>query len=233
MKSLRIIALCFAVWASHLANAQNPLSQKVQTELSFGIALPFLEKGEELMRAKRLREQGLSYYQAPEGESPREVGNYSALVGWSLGLGYYHPVARVKGLMLGAVVRSSLTGSMPGEGGYEEGYFFNFLSVGGGLKYYPFAQNNFFVKADAGLASVFTKNRFLDESGEQAFFHQFGIGFNSSVAVGYSLKPFPNKSTLLDLQVIAQRNNTRVEVNGIGNDIWRYTALNFMLSLNF
>jgi hypothetical protein len=233
MKSLRIIILLCLALTSYLAQAQNPLSQRVQTELSMGISLPFLEKGEELMRAKRLRDQGLSYYQAPEGESPRQVGNYSAPIGWSLALGYYHPISRIKGLMLGGIVRSSLTGSTPSEGGYEEGYFFNFLSVGGGLKYYPFTQNNFFVKADAGLASVFTKNRFLDESGEQAFFHQFGIGFNSSVAVGYSLKPFPNKSTLLDLQVIAQRNNTRVEVNGIGNDIWRYTALNFMLSLNF
>jgi hypothetical protein len=140
---------------------------------------------------------------------------------------------KVKGLMLGAAVRTSLTGSEPQTGGYEEGYFFNFLSLGLAAKYYPFTQNNVFIKADAGLASVFTKNRYLAEQNKQEFFHQFGIGTNISSAIGYSLKPLKNKSKTIDLQLIYQYNTTRVEVNSIGNDQWSYSALSLMGAINF
>lgn len=215
-----------------MAQAQNPLSQTTQTEFGIGISTPFLHNGNELVRSANLRSNGLSYFADGQGNRST-VGNYGNLVGWSVALAWYRPVKKVKGLMVGSAVRTSLTGSQPENGGYEEGFFFNFLSLGLAAKYYPFTKSNLFFKADAGLASVFTKNRFLNEQSEQEFFHQFGIGTNASTAIGYSVQPFKNKQKTLDLQLIYQFNSTRVEVNGIGNDQWTYSALTLMGAFNF
>jgi len=212
--------------------AQNPLSQTTQTELGLGVALPFLTSGSELMSSKAIRDSGLSYFEDADG-SRKPVGSYGRLIGWSVSTGFYVPIKKAKGLMLGSSFKTSLTGVQPSEGEYAEGYFFNFLSVGVGAKYYPFTKNNLFVKTDFGLASVFTKNRYLNVENEQSYFHQFGIGTNVSASVGYSFTPFKNKLKSFDVQAIFQQNNTRVEVNGIGNDNWSFIALNFMVFMNF
>lgn len=216
----------------HPSQAQNPLSQLVQTEFGLGISAPFLQSGIELIRSADLRSDGLSYFADGQGNR-KNVGDDGNLIGWSVAVAYYRPIKKVKGLMLGTAVRTSLTGSQPQNGGYEEGYFFNFLSIGLAAKYYPFTKNNLFFKADAGLASVFTKNRFLNEQNQQNFIHQFGIGSNVSAGVGYSLLPFKKKSKTIDLNLLYQFNSVRVEVNDIGNDQWNYSALTLMASINF
>jgi hypothetical protein len=231
MKKIIVLVLASTGLLS-VAQAQNPLSQNVQTEFALGISSPFLHNGSELNRSANLRSDGLSYFADAQGNRS-SVGDYGDLIGWSVALAYYNPIKKVKGLMLGAAVRTSLTGSESQTGGYEEGYFFNFISLGLAAKYYPFTQNNVFIKADAGLASVFTKNRYLTEQNEQEFFHQFGIGTNISSTVGYSLTPLKNKSKTIDLQLIYQYNTTRVEVNGIGDDQWSYSALSLMGAINF
>lgn len=231
MTKIKILVLLMST-TSYVASAQNPLSQEVQTEFSLGLSLPFLHSGTELSRSADLRRDGLSYYQNDEGMRTN-VGDYGPLIGWAVGLAWYRPLPAVDGLMLGTAFRTSLTGTQPSGGGYEEGYFFNFLSVGLAAKYYPFAENDFFAKADAGLASVFTKDRFLNSAGEQEFFHQFGIGANVSAGLGYSLTPFKSKRKSLDLQLLYQWNSVRVEVNGIGDDQWTYSALSFSAAINF
>lgn len=228
MKTAILITIVSMV-ASNLLLAQNPLSQKVQTEFGLGISIPFLNSGSELKRAESTRNNGQSYFQNAQG-GRRNVGSYGSLIGWSFSTAYYRPVKKVDGLMLGTTVRASLTGTQPGAG-YEEAYYFNFILVGFGAKYYPFDETNFFVKADGGMASVFTKNRYLNELNEQNFFHQFGIGVNGSVGVGYSFTPFTNKSKAIDLQGIYQQNSTRVEVNSIGSDQWNYGAMSIKVSL--
>ncbi len=210
--------------------AQNPLSQKVQAEVGVGFVMPFLQSGTELMRSKELRENGLSYF-ADAGGSRKNVGKYPNNTGFSISIGFYKPVKWAKGLMLGAIVRNAQTGAQPGNGGYAEGYYFNFLTAGITLKYYPFEKNNFFAKGDFGMAAVFTKNRYLNSAGEQNFFHQFGIGSGGSIGLGYTINPFKNKKTAFDLQAIYQQLSTRVEVNGIGNDQWRFGALHISVCL--
>ncbi|WP_350286959.1 hypothetical protein [uncultured Croceitalea sp.] len=229
MKKLLITVLLIVAYTE--VHAQNPLSQHVQTEFGIGITTPFLHSGTELERAADLRSDGLSYFANDQGNR-ENVGDYGSLIGWSMAIAYYHPVKKIKGLMLGAAVRNSLTGSVP-DVGSEEGYFFNFLSLGLAAKYYPFTNTNMFFKLDGGLSPVWTKNRFLNSQGQQEFFHQFGIGGNITGAVGYSLTPFKNKTKTLDLQLLYQYNTTRVEVNGIGDDQWNYSALTLMTVINF
>lgn len=137
--------------ASPVAPTRNPLSAQTQVEVGLGFATPFLRGGDELERAKALRESGLSYYQGNNGDR-RNVGSYRSLAGWSVSTAFYKPLRRVSGLMLGSAFRLSQTGSEPAEGGYAEGYYFNYVSVGPALKYYPFARNHFFLKGEAGLA---------------------------------------------------------------------------------
>jgi hypothetical protein len=211
--------------------AQNPLSQKTQVEVGIGFVTPFLQSGQELMRSEGLRDQGLSYFEDSEGNR-KSVGGYSALRGFSLNIGFYKPLKKVNGLMLGAMVRNSQTGSTPDDG-YAEGYYFNFITAGLAAKYYPFEKANFFAKADIGMAAVFTKNRFINDGGEQNFFHQFGIGSGGSLGVGYSFLPFKDKSKSVDAQLLYQQLSTRVEVNGIGDDQWKFGALNFTLAVSF
>jgi len=212
--------------------AQNPLSQNTQVEIGVGYIQANFRKGAELMRSYELRKNGLSYYSDNNGNR-NVVGKYSANRGYNMTIGYYKPIRKIKGFMLGALVRNAQTGSTPEKGGYEEAYFFNFITAGLAAKYYPLERSNLFLKADFGLAAVLTKNRYLTDTNEQNFFHQFGIGSALGLEVGYALKPFNNKKTLLELKVGYQLANTRVEVNGIGDDQWKFGALYVGTSLNF
>jgi hypothetical protein len=137
-------------------------------EVGLGFTTPFLQGGTELEQSRALRESGLSYYQGANGDR-RRVGSYRAPSGWSVSTAFYKPLRRVKGRMLGSAFRLSQTGSEPSEGGYPEGYYFNYVSVGPALKYYPFSRNNLFLKADVGLAAVLTKNRFLSGPLDEVF----------------------------------------------------------------
>jgi hypothetical protein len=228
---LSVILLTISTFVITYVNAQNPLSQNTQVEVGIGYATPFLQSGQELMRSEGLREQGLSYFGDSQGDR-KNVGSYTSLKGYSFNIGFYKPLRKAKGLMLGAMVRNTQTGSTPDDG-YQEAYFFNFITAGVALKYYPFENINLFGKADFGLAAVLTKNRFINEEGAQNFFHQFGIGSGGSIGVGYSFVPFSDKSKSLDVQVLFQQLSTRVEVNEIGNDQWKFGALNFTLAMSF
>lgn len=231
-KVLLLLAILAIGLSSSSARAQNALAQQRQLEVNIGMVRPVLQGGSELMRSERLRDQELSYFADADGNR-RAVGNYSAPVGISFGIAYYTPVKWAKGLMLGAAVRNTQTGTEPAQGGYEEGYFFNFLTAGFAAKLYPLENRNVFVKADVGLGAVFTKNRFLNEDNEQRFLHQFGIGSGGSLGVGYAFTPFKNKSTAIELQVTFQQLSTRVEVDGIGDDQWQFGALHLGGSVSF
>jgi len=231
MKKYQSIVLVASIFGISHVNGQNPLSQKTQVEVGIGYATPFLQGGQELTRAEDLRDQSLSYYQDAQGNR-KNVGSYSSLKGYSFNIGFYKPLRKTNGLMLGAMVRNTQTGSTPDDG-YSEAYFFNFITAGVALKYYPFEKVNFFAKADYGLAAVLTKNRFINEEGDQNFFHQFGIGSGGSVGVGYSFVPFKDKSKSLDVQALYQQLSTRVEVNGIGDDQWKFGALNLTVAMSF
>lgn len=212
--------------------AQNQLSQITQVEIGLGYVRPNFRKGSELLRSQQLRENGLSYYADNTGNR-NAVGKYPANTGFNLTIGYYKPVSRFKGLMLGALVRNAQTGSTPDQGGYEEAYFFNFITAGLAAKYYPLEKANLFVKADFGLAAVLTKNRYLNQSNEQNFFHQFGIGSAFGFEAGYAWQPFQKKSTSIEFKAGYQLASTRVEVNGIGDDQWQFGAFYVGTSLNF
>jgi hypothetical protein len=227
-----IVILGISLGSQQKGVAQNELSQSTQVEVSLGWVAPFLQSGRELTRAENLRNKSLSYFAASEGNR-QAVGSYAALSGISFGISFYKPVRWAKGLMLGATVRNSQTGSEPDEGGYVEAYYFNFVTAGVAAKYYPFTDSNWFVKGDFGLGAVFTKNRFLNETNEQRFFHQFGIGNGASVGLGYAFTPFADKTNALELQVMYQQLSTRVEVDGIGDDQWRFGALHLGGSINF
>jgi hypothetical protein len=214
------------------SQAQNTLSRQTQVEFALGFSSASLQSGNELMRAEELRNQGLSYYQNENG-TRRNVGSYAAPSGLTMKIGFYKPIKKINGLMAGLMVRNTLAGTQPSIGGYEEGYFFNFISASPTLKYYPFAKNNFYVNGELGLASVFTKNRFLTDTGLQNYFHQFGIGWAGGMSTGYTLTLFKNKSKAIDLQVHYQFSNTRAEVNGIGDDQWQFSSLHFTVGILF
>ena len=231
MKKYQSIVLAASIFGVAHVNGQNPLSQTTQVEVGIGYATPFLQSGQELTRSEDVRDQSLSYYPDSQGNR-KNVGSYSSLKGYSFNIGFYKPLRKTNGLMLGAMVRNTQTGSTPDDG-YSEAYFFNFITAGVALKYYPFENVNFFAKADYGLAAVLTKNRFINEEGDQSFFHQFGIGSGGSVGVGYSFVPFKDKSKSLDVQALYQQLSTRVEVNGIGDDQWKFGALNLTVAMSF
>ena len=233
MNHLQIFALItMALFSAKSAGAQNPLSQNTQVEVGVGFISPYFRKGVELMRSYELRKSGLSYF-ADKNGSRAAVGKYSSSKGYNLTIGFYKPVKQVKGLMLGALVRNAQTGATPETGDYAEAYFFNFITAGIAAKYYPFERNNLFVKVDFGLAAVLTKNRYLNESAQQNFFHQFGIGNAFGFELGYALRPFKPKNKAIELKAGYQLANTRVEVNGIGDDQWQFGALYLGTSFNF
>ncbi len=213
-------------------NSQPPLSQTTQGEVGLSYTVPFLQQGKGLISAQALRTNAQSCFESDTGFG-RNVGKYSNLSGCPFAIGFYKLTKKVKGLTLGALIRNAQTGTQPQEGGYEEAYFFNFIPGSVAVKYYPFSSNNVFVKGDLGLASVLTKNRFENRRGEQKFFHQFGTGPGASISVGYSLTPLQNKSKSLELQATYQQLRTRVEVNGTGDDQWRFGALHLSFILIF
>lgn len=230
MKKL-VFLFIFGVSCQHLF-AQNPLSQSTQVEVGAGYVLPFFNKGKELLRSKELRQTQKSYFADALGNR-KNVGNYSRSSGFNFLVGFYKPIKKANGLMLGAVVRNAQTGSNPETGGYEEAYFFNFITASLAVKYYPFEKNNLFLKTDFGIAAVLTKNRYINQSNEQNFFHQFGIGNALGFELGYGLTPFKNKTKSIEIKTGYQLANTRVEVNGIGDDNWQFGALYFCTSFNF
>lgn len=221
---VKLILLVMMLTSMPELQAQNPLSLNTQLEIGLGYLRPHYRKGVELIRSYELRKNGLSYY-ADNSGTRRSVGNYSASNGYNMTIGFYKPVTVIKGLMLGVLVRNAQTGSTPENGGYEEAYFFNFITAGVAAKYYPFEKNNVFLKADVGLAAVLTKNRYLTDNNEQNFFHQFGIGSALGLEVGYALPVSKQKKITLELKSGYQLASTRVEVNGIGDDQWKFGAV--------
>jgi hypothetical protein len=228
---LLLVCMCMQ-GAFNTLNAQDSLWNRTQVEVGFGFVLPQFYRGAELMRSYELRQNGLSYFQDADGNH-RAVGNYGRSSGAALYIGYYKPVKFAKGLLLGALVRNSQTGSLPETGGYDEGYFFNFITASLAAKYYPRQNDRWYVKADVGLGAVLTKDRFRNQANEQNFFHQFGIGQALGVETGFSFPLSKNKPTVLELKTGYQWLNTRVEVNGIGDDPWQFGALFFGTSVNF
>ena len=118
MKKYQSIVLVASIFGISHVNGQNPLSQKTQVEVGIGYATPFLQGGQELTRAEDLRDQSLSYYQDAQGNR-KNVGSYSSLKGYSFNIGFYKPLRKTNGLMLGAMVRNTQTGSTPDDG-YSE-----------------------------------------------------------------------------------------------------------------
>lgn len=232
MKQLPWLSFIFLTVFPATILAQNPLSLTTQVEVGLGYLQPQFNKGTELLRSYDLRKSGLSYYADASGNR-RSVGKYPVNTGYTMSIGFYKPLRKIKGLMLGALVRNAQTGSSPDVGGYEEAYFFNFITAGLAAKYYPLEKTNLFIKADVGLAAVLTKNRFLTNTSEQNFFHQFGIGYALGLEGGYALTPFSNKLTAVELKAGYQLANTRVEVNGVGDDQWQFSAYYLGVSLCF
>lgn len=218
-----ILVGCFMSFCPKALFAQDstPLYQKTQIFVNAGLSKPFLNSGKELLRGKTLRENNESYFLNSNGER-RDVGSFSNQFGWNLGIGFYKPMTKFNHLMWGTEVNMNLTGSTP-SAGFEEAYFFNYISMNLGLKYYALKHN--FVKVNAGVSSVMTKNRFINEVGNQSFFHQFGIGYNIQTSLGYNLPINNSKLSALEFELEFQYSSVRVEVNNIGNDQWEHTAL--------
>lgn len=218
--------------APQLLLAQEPISGRTQVEVGIGLASPYLQRGTELMRSRELREEQQSYFERSDG-TRRHVGNYSPLVGFSVHIGFHRSLGSVDGLMLGAVARTTLTGSQPSSGGYAEGYFFNTVTMGASTRYYPLEGRNLFLRGEAGVGAVLTKDRFINDSGTQSYFHQFGIGPSATAGIGYSLTPFRDRTRVLDLQALYQQMATRVEVDGIGDDLWSSGTLQVVVGVSF
>ncbi|MFY0627696.1 MAG: hypothetical protein JXR07_15470 [Reichenbachiella sp.] len=224
LRFLCAITLCVFLLTVHTLSGQNTLSQNTQINIGLGFVTPLLQSGYELERSLDIRDDGLSYYENSQGVRS-DVGSYSSNTGSNFSLGFYKPIKKVEGLMLGAMMRMALTGSEPSDGGYEEGFYFNFFQINLALKYYPIEKTNLYALLDFGSASVLTKNRFVNEEGEQNFFHQFGIGLGGSIGAGYSFSVFKKKDKAIELQLLYQQMRTRVEVNEVGDDQWVFGAL--------
>lgn len=220
------------VWSLSPAFSQESTLKNTSVFLSVGFVTPQLNAGHELLRSKALRDQGLSYFENSDG-SRAQVGSYSASTGFALTMGFQKRIKAVKGLYLGAVVSNGQTGSQPTDGGYAEGYYFNFVQFGFLAKYYPVQKLDWYVRGEIGLGSVLTKNRFLNESQDQDFFHQFGIGNEMGLGTGYEFTPFSSKETALYMEANYQWYSTRVEVSGIGDDQWKFGALQLNLGVKF
>lgn len=226
--STLILQLCIS---NSFAQESSEFYEQKQTFISVGVSKPFLMNGNELLRSENIREQELSYFKNENGEI-KTVGAYSGLIGWNLSLGFYNPIKKVDRLMWGAEVNMSLTGSTPADG-YQEAYYFNYVSFNFGLKYYPISDVNLFIKTNTGFASVMTKNRFTNDSNEQNFLHQFGLGINGAGVIGYSFPIKPKILSTIEVSAEYKLSNVRVEVNGIGNDTWTYSSLDFKLGFLF
>ncbi|MGB3541804.1 hypothetical protein [Rubrivirga sp.] len=227
--ALALLAALLDLTPSAAAQTTPDVRAEKQLEFSVGVVLPQVLGGEELLRSRDLRDAGLSYHAGPDG-ARRDVGDYGALTGFRLEVAYHRPLTR--GLLYGVVVNSSLTGTQPSEGGYAEGYFFNTVDVGPSLKVYPL-DSGAYVRGTVGMASVFTKDRFVGDSGEQEFFHQFGIGVGGQLDVGYTLAPFADPTIGVEVRAGYRLSTARVEVNGLGDDAWRYGSLHADVGIVF
>ncbi|SED06509.1 hypothetical protein SAMN04489761_4156 [Tenacibaculum sp. MAR_2009_124] len=228
--TLNLALICFTFNSYSQEKTSKPYN-KTQVFVSIGVSKPTLSEGEELLRSKKLRDQHLSYFENSSGDR-KNVGSYADLFGWNIGLGFYKPIRSVERLMWGSEINLSLTGSTPSDGN-EEAYYFNYISFNFGLKYYPLPTTNLFLKGNFGIGNVMTKNRFINEEGGQNFQHFFGLGLNGTAAIGYS---FPLKTKILSaIEASAEYklSNPRVEVNGIGNDNWQHSSLDFRLAFIF
>ncbi|MFT5877470.1 MAG: hypothetical protein ACI8SA_001332 [Dokdonia sp.] len=228
----KIIIGLFITALSVQIQAQETAQKNTFVFLSAGFVTPQLNSGVELLRAKELREQGLSYYQKEDG-TRATVGSYPGNTGFAITVGFQKRISVVKGLWLGAVVSNGQTGSSPSSGGNSEAYYFNFIQMGILVKYYPIEKLDLYVRGEAGIGSVLTKNRYLNAKNEQDFFHQFGVGNELGLGVGYEFKPFSNKETAIYLEGNYQSYSTRVEVTDIGDDTWKFGALQFNLGIKF
>lgn len=217
---------------SAAAMAQDAPTRKSTIFFATGLVQPQFYGGTELMQAHALRQSGSSYFQAANGERAA-VGDYGANTGYSLSIGYYVPLDKHPRLSLGLLVNSAQTGSTPSVAGYSEGYFFNFLNFSAAAQYYPWEEKSWYVKGEAGMGSVFTKNRFVNGTGQQDFLHHFGIGFQGGAAVGHTFRPFKNQQLGLFAEGHYQFYQTRVEVTGIGDDAWRFGAWRLSAGISF
>ena len=234
IKKAAMVAVTLLLLSAGKSIAQTgnvPRWAERQTEIGIGISMPKLNSGNALLAAQSIREQGKSYYQSSTGE-PRDVGSYSSLIGWGFQFSFYNPHKKVERLMLGASVRGNLTSSRPSDGGYAESYFFNYILTGMAWKYYPFENEKWVLHGDLGLASVMTKNRFLNSSSKQEYFHQFGIGLGGGLGISRELKQLKNGNHLA-MDLYYQQMSTRVEVNGLGDDNWSFGSFSLMLTYNF
>jgi hypothetical protein len=202
--------------------SSTPFWAKTQVFVPFGWTAPYFFSGQEIMRSAELRNQETSYF-TPTG-TKRSVGTYRAPSGFAFGIGFMSPIPALQGLMLGSGVYTSLTGSTPSGSGITEGYFFNFLLATFAARYYVLG-SPVFVQGEVGVASVWTKNRYLNANGAQEFFHQFGFGAGAAATLGFSVNPFQNSPLGFDITVSYQAMNSRVEVNTIGDDVWVFGAL--------
>jgi hypothetical protein len=212
--------------------AQNKIAMQPRMFVSSGFVTPQFFSGIELLSSYALRKSDLSYFENGNGNR-KNVGNYSSNTGFSLSIGYYVPIKKVKGLSIGLLVNSGQTGSNPSEGGYNEAFFFNFINFGMGVQYYPFTNNNFYLKGEIAMGSVLTKNRFVNEDGNQDFLHYFGIGTEGGGSIGYTITPFKNKMIGINVEGQYQLYSTRVEVSGVGDDQWKFGALHLSVGLQF
>jgi len=226
-----ILALLITLLINKI-QAQELKTKNTKVFVSVGFVTPQLRSGNELLRSKKIREEGLSYSQNNDG-TRNNVGSYPNNTGFTLTMGFQKRVSAVRGLWLGAIVGNGLTGSSPSDGGYNEAYYFNFINLGLLVKYYPLEKIDFYVRGEIGMGSVLTKNRFINAKNEQDFFHQFGIGNEIGFGLGYEFKPFNKKSSAIYLEGNYQMFATRVEVSGIGNDNWRFGALQLNLGIKF
>jgi hypothetical protein len=230
---MKTVILTFIITISSICVfAQNQIAMQPRMFFSSGFVTPQFFNGVELLRAYDLRKNGLSYFENESGNR-KKVGNYTTNTGFSLSIGYYRPIKKVKGLCVGLLVSSGQTGSNPSEDGYNEAFFFNFINIGMGIQYYPFTNNNLYLKSEIAMGSVLTKNRFINQDGNQDFLHYFGIGIEGGGSIGYTISPFKNKVIGINLEGKYQLYSTRVEVSGIGDDQWRFGALHFSVGLQF
>lgn len=224
--------LCSLLLVSAVTVAQPGAVRKSTIFFATGLVQPQFYGGTELMRAHALRQSGSSYYQAANGNRAA-VGDYGTNTGFSLSIGYYVPLDKHPQLSLGLLVNSAQTGATPAQAGYSEGYFFNFLNFSVAAQYYPWEAKNWYVRGEAGMGSVFTKNRFVNGLGQQDFLHHFGIGFQGGAALGHTFRPFKNQQLGLFAEGHYQFYQTRVEVSGVGDDAWRFGALRLSAGISF
>lgn len=224
-----IIYLFVFISYSLIGQERNQSSKSIQIFANVGLSKPFFHSGVELLKSESIRENNESYFMNGAGER-RNVGRYSSQFGWNLGIGFYKPIIKLESLLWGSEVNMNLTGSTP-SAGFEEAYFFNYISMNLGLKYYLSEGN--FLKLNSGVSSVMTKNRFINNIGEQAFEHQFGIGYNIQLGSGYTFWFKQNKIKGIEIELEYQFSSVRVEVNNIGNDQWQHSALALKIGFLF